>query len=261
MKSFLLVALATHAQAASLKSSLEKTEETTLAQVDSQVDSQWGGYGAGCGSGYGMGSSCGYGMGGGCGYGMGSSCGYGMGGGYGLGSSCGYGSGACGGYGNSCGYGGYGKGAGCGYGGYGMGGGCGYGSGCGYGGGYGGACGYGGGYGGGYCAPNTYKNSYNPYSQNRNCNQRSATCIGPQVQKGFRESIKCDDSDVSTRVCEVTNAPETCIIKENNSCFGGNICEDYNKVNVNARQNYNNVCNNQYCETPVMAAGGYGGCC
>jgi len=80
------------------------------------------------------------------------------------------------------------------------------------------------------------------------------------VQKGFRESIRRDDSDVCNKVCEVVNAPETCIIKEDNSYFGGNVCEDYNKVCVDAEKNINDQCSNVYGEKAIYAGGNCGPC-
>lgn len=67
-----------------------------------------------------------------------------------------------------------------------------------------------------------------------------------------------DDSDICNKVCEKYIAPETCIIKENNSCHGGNICEDINKVKINAAKR---ICEDLKCkknDVPVYA--GHGGC-
>ena len=77
------------------------------------------------------------------------------------------------------------------------------------------------------------------------------------MQKGFRDTLSCDDSDIVNKVVEKYNAPETCIIKENNSCFGGNICEEVNKVRCDDSKKINDVACNKQKDVGVYA--GWGG--
>jgi len=80
------------------------------------------------------------------------------------------------------------------------------------------------------------------------------------TRKGFRECIRKDDSDICNHRNEVCIAPETVCIKENNSCFGGNICEDLNKVRINANKKINDCNTCKVCTTPIYAGNGCG-CC
>ncbi len=80
------------------------------------------------------------------------------------------------------------------------------------------------------------------------------------MQKGFRDRLVCDDSDVINRVCEKVISPTTCIVKENNSCHGGNIIEEINKVRCNDSKKINNVACNKQKDVGIYSGWGAPAC-
>jgi hypothetical protein len=235
MKTTAILALIACSKAASLKAELsEKTEDKLLAQVEqagcvsatstasgAQAYGGCGGFGFpgyGCAAPYygGFGGCGGYGgwgvpapsFGGYGGYpGCVSASSYGCGGGYGYGGYGGYPYGGCSPYG-----------------------------GCG---GWGAPYGYGSGYGNcgstyNYVPVGQYNYCDNSLAQNVGRFNNQNTCIGPQIQQGFRNNQYYDGSSVINTCREVVDAPETTIIRENNQKFGGNYNEVCNHENTDA---------------------------
>jgi hypothetical protein len=106
-------------------------------------------------------------------------------------------------------------------------------------GGWGAPYGYGSGYGNcgstyNYVPVGQYNYCDNSLAQNVGRYNNQNTCIGPQIQQGFRNNQYYDGSSVINTCREVVDAPETTIIRENNQKFGGNYNEVCNHENTDA---------------------------